>query len=72
MQKWEYLIVDTNNSVQTAFEIIDYSGNENVTKGDITGCLPHLGERGWELVACHPLKAFSLDGQRLIFKRPRS
>jgi hypothetical protein len=72
MQKWEYLIVDTNNTVQTMFEIIDSSGNENVAKVDITGCLPYLGERGWELIACHTLKAFSIDGQRLIFKRPKS
>ena len=55
-----------HNSVQATFGVMESFGNEEVPAEDITECLPCLGERGWELVTCHPLKALGIDGQHLI------
>lgn len=79
MQKWEYLIVDTNNTAQTTFYVMSLSSDREIIAGDqtlskmvnqdITVVMPQLGLAGWELVCCHPSKAFSISGQRLFFKR---
>lgn len=53
MQKWEYLIVDTQNVVQKDFSVIDQFGPTGVLGGDITQSLPAIGEQGWELVFCY-------------------
>ena len=71
MQKWEYLTVDTQNTIQTNFNVVGSHGNEAVEGLDITDYLPTLGKHGWELVSSHPLEAALFGvGQRFFFKRP--
>ena len=71
MQKWEYKIIDTQNTFQTSFTIVGDHGNEAVEGVDITGFIPVLGEYGWELVCSHRLEAALFgSGQRFFFKRP--
>ncbi len=78
MSKWEYLLVDTQNTVQTQFSVMAIAGPNQAAlvqqwgNKDIALFLPELGELGWELTFCYPLKAFGLTGQRMLFKRPKS
>ena len=71
MQKWEYKVIDTQNTHQTSFVIVADHGNEALQGQDITGLLPILGEYGWELICSHRLEATLFGvGQRFFFKRP--
>ena len=71
MQKWEYKIIDTQNTYQTTFTMVGDHGNEAVDGQDIIDFLPVLGEHGWELIYSHRLEATLFGvGQRFFFKRP--
>ncbi len=71
MQKWEYLTVDTQNTLQTSFTVVADHGNEAAEGVEITDYLPTLGKHGWELVCSHRLEAAMFGvGQRFFFKRP--
>ena len=71
MQNWEYLTVDTQNSLQTTFTVLAEHGNEAAEGIEISEYLTTLGKHGWELVCSHRLEAALFGvGQRFIFKRP--
>ena len=71
MQKWEYKIIDTQNTFQTSFTIVADHGNEALAGQEISGLIPTLGEYGWELICSHRLEAALFGvGQRFFFKRP--
>lgn len=70
MQKWEYLTVDTQNTVHTSFTVVSGHGNDAVEGLEITEYLTTLGKHGWELVCSHRLEAALFGvGQRFFFKR---
>jgi hypothetical protein len=70
MQKWQYLTVDTQNTIQTSFTVVGAHGNESAEGIEITDYLPILGKHGWELVCSHRLEAALFGvGERFFFKR---
>ena len=72
MQKWEYLVVDTQNTFQTSFTVVADHGSEAAEGIEITEYLPSLGRHGWELVCSHRLEAALFgSGERFFFKRPK-
>ena len=71
MQKWEYLTVDTQNTLQTSFTVVADHGNEAAEGLEITEYLPTLGKHGWELVCSHRREALFGVGERFFFKRPK-
>ena len=71
MQKWEYLAIDTQNTVSTSFTIVAAHGHDAVEGLEITEYLATLGKHGWEMVCSHRLEAALFGvGQRFYFKRP--
>ena len=71
MHKWQYLTVDTHNTIQTSFTVVAAHGNEAAEGIEITDYLATLGKHGWELVCSHRLEAALFGvGERFIFKRP--
>ena len=71
MQKWQYLTVDTQNALQTSFNVVAEHGNEAAEGIEISDYLPALGKHGWELVCSYRLEAALFGvGQRFVFKRP--
>ena len=60
MQKWEYLIVDTNQSMLAICDELKIRYTPN-----LTDVLDKLGVNGWELVT-----NTGSSGLKLIFKRP--
>jgi hypothetical protein len=70
MQKWEYLTIDTQNALQTDFNVVGESDSDTFEGREISECLPILGAHGWELVCSHRLEAALFGvGQRFYFKR---
>jgi hypothetical protein len=73
MQKWEYLVVDTEHLMQYNFRVVRIN-TQNIAGNSIgfEEYLTSIGEQGWELLISQPIKAFGINGNRLIFKRPKA